>query len=65
MVPKTVKAYLKLCLDIAHTTRCELKGIDKLSEKEYLLLGDIRAAVQNELGENRELLEKYNLKYKS
>jgi len=63
--PKTVKSFLKMCLEIAHTDRDELKGINKLSEQEYIILGDIRAGIQNDLGENTELLEKYNLKYKS
>lgn len=54
-----------MCLEIAHTNRDELKGINKLSEEEYIILGDIRAGIQNNLGENTELLEKYNLKYKS
>lgn len=63
--PKTVKSFLKMCLEIAHTDRDELKGINKLSEQEYIILGDIRTGIQNDLGENTELLEKYNLKYKS
>lgn len=64
MNPKSVKSFLKICLEIAHTDRDELKGINKLSEEEYVILGDIRAGIQNDLGENAELLEKYNLKYK-
>ena len=63
MKPKTVKSYLKLCLEIAHTDRDSLKGIGKLTEEEYKLLGDIRAGVQNELGENYEFLERHKLKY--
>lgn len=62
MKPKTVKSFLKMCIAICDTDRDELKGIDKLTEEEYLLLGNIRAGIQNDLGENREFIEKYNLK---
>lgn len=65
MEPKTVKAYLKMCLVIAHTNRDELKGIDKISHEDYLKLGSIRAGIQNDLGEIEELLTKHNLKYSS
>lgn len=65
MNPKTVKSFLKTCLELAYTDRYELKGVFKLSEEEYSVLGNIRAGIQNELGENGELLEKYKLKYKS
>lgn len=59
---KSVKSFLKICIAISNMTRDELKGIRKLTEKEYDVLGNIRADVQNELGENYELLEKYKLK---
>ena len=61
--PKSVKSFLNMLLAVAHTNRDDLKGIGRLSEKEYLKLGDMRAGVQNELSENKELLDKYNLKY--
>ncbi len=63
--PKTVKAFLKICLEIANTNRDDLKGISALTEEEYSTLGYIRAAVQNDLGENSDFLAKYNLKYNS
>lgn len=63
MKPKTVKSFLKLCLDIAYADRNDLKGNSNLTDDEYFALGNIRAAVQNELGDNPELLKKYNLKY--
>ncbi len=63
--PKSVKAYLKLCLQIAYTDRDELKGIGKLTPEEYEKLGDIRCAVQNDLGDSTELLDKHKLKYNS
>jgi hypothetical protein len=62
MKPKTVKSFLKMCIALCDTTRDELKGIDKLSETEYEILGNIRAGIQNDLGENEKLLEMYNLK---
>lgn len=55
--PKTVKSFLKKCLEIAHTNRDDLK--------EYRKLGDLRAGIQNDLGEMGDLLEKYGLKYNS
>ena len=63
--PKTVKSFLKICLEIAHTNRDDLKGYDKLTNEEYSMLGYIRAGIQNDLGEMGDLLEKYGLKYKS
>ena len=60
---KTGKGFLKTCLAIAETDRDELKGIEKLTHEEYLILGNIRAGVQNDLGQNAELLEKFNLQY--
>lgn len=62
-MPKTVKSFLKLCLAIADTNRDDLKGINKLTKEEYSQLGTIRGAIQNELGEMPELLEKNKLKY--
>ena len=64
-MPKTVKSYLKLCLEIAYTNRDDLKGVDKLTKEEYSKLGNIRAGIQNDLGEIGELLEKHKLKYNS
>ncbi len=65
MKPKSVKSYLKMCIAICDTDRDSLKGIGKLTEAEYLILGDIRAGVQNELGDNYELLKKYKLENES
>jgi len=62
MKPKTVKSFLRMCIAICDTDRDELKGISKLTEKEYMVLGEIRAGIQNDLGENGELLDLYNLK---
>jgi hypothetical protein len=64
MKPKTVKSFLKMCVAICETNRDDLKGIDKLTEQEYFVLGSIRAGVQNDLGDNAELMEKYKLKVK-
>lgn len=61
---KTVKSYLKMCLQISNTDMDSLKGIRSLTKKEIFSLGYIRAEVQNELGENPELLSKFNLEYK-
>ncbi len=62
--PKTVKSFLKKCLEIAQTTRDDLKGIENLTEDEYVVLGDIRAEVQNNLGDSKELLKKHKLEDK-
>ncbi len=62
MKPKTVKSFLKMCVAICETNRDDLKGIDKLTKEEYYVIGCIRAGVQNDLGENRDLMEKYKLK---
>ena len=62
MKPKTVKSFLKMCIAICDTDRDDLKGIGKLTEEQYMVLGEIRAGVQNDLGENEDLLEMHNLK---
>ena len=60
---KTVKAFLKICLEISNTDRDSLKGIEKLNDEEFLVLGRIRASVQNELGENSGMLSKFDIDY--
>lgn len=60
--PKTVKSFLKILLELSDVNRDDLKGIVKLTEEEYYKLGEIRADIQNNLGEMSELLGKYNLK---
>ena len=60
--PKTVKSLLKILIELCDVNRDDLKGIHKLTEEEYLQLGNVRAGIQNELCEMNELLEKYNLK---
>lgn len=63
MKPKTVKSFLQKCLDVAHSNRDDLKGIEKLSQEDYSRLGDLRAGLQNDLGEMEDILKKYKLKY--
>jgi hypothetical protein len=62
MKPKTVKSFLKMCIAICDTDRNDLRGINRLSEDDYMILGNIRAGIQNDLGENDHLLGYYNLK---
>ena len=62
MKPKTVKSFLKMCIAICDTDRDNLRGINNLTEDEYMLLGEIRAGIQNDLGENESILEKFSLK---
>jgi hypothetical protein len=63
MKPKTVKSFLKMCVAICEVNRDDLKGVDKLTREEYLVIGAIRASVQNDLAEDGEgLLDKYKLK---
>lgn len=65
MKPKTVKAFLKMCIAICATDRDSLKGSEKLTEYHYRVLGDIRAGIQNDLGDNEDILELYKLKRES
>lgn len=62
MKPKTVKSFLKMCLELSDVDRDELKSIGNITEEEYSKLGEIRAAIQNELGEIPHLLERFKLK---
>ena len=49
---KTVKALIKILNAISDIDREELKGIK--SEKQYELIGEIRASIQNDLSELKE-----------
>jgi hypothetical protein len=53
MQPKTVKAFIKLCDAISITNRDEMTGIK--SDRQYELIGIIRASVQNELDELKKI----------
>lgn len=61
--PITVKGYIKMALTIANTPIADLKGVEKLSTEEQRVLSDLSVVLQNELGENDTLLEKFKLKY--
>lgn len=60
--PKTVKSFLKILILLSDVDRDELKGIGKLTEAEWYRLGEVRADIQNNLGEWSDLLEKLKLK---
>lgn len=51
-----------MCLELSDVDRDELKSIGNITEEEYSKLGEIRAAIQNELGEIPHLLERFKLK---
>lgn len=61
-VPKTTKGLLKLLIAIAEDG-VEVLADPKLTPQEHYAVGSMLAGLQNDLGENTELLEKYNLKY--
>ena len=63
--PKTVKAFLKILIELCDVDRGELKGFEKLTEEDYDKIGEVRAGIQNDLGEMDELLEKFKLKRKT
>ncbi len=48
---------------MANTPVANLKGIDKLTDKEQRRISELTVILQNELGELTELLEKHGLKY--
>jgi hypothetical protein len=59
--PKTVKAYLKMLIQIAEEESINLNNISK---EESLFIGYCRGDLQNTLGEDEfGILEKYDLKY--
>lgn len=62
MLPKTYKKLLKVLIEIAE------HGTDykpALERKDELEIGNVVAEIQNWLGENRDLLDKFNLNYNS
>ena len=65
-LPKTYKNLLKHLIAIAENGN-EYNGYNysKMTEKDSLEIGCVIADIQNWLGENDELLEKFNLKYDS
>lgn len=59
--PKTVKGYLKLLIKISEDSAHDLKGT---TEEDIYFLGDIRASIQNLLGEDEhETMKRNGLKW--
>lgn len=65
MTPKSVKGYLKLLLEIAEDTTHSLREEKKVTDDDLQLIVNIRAAIQNEFGEeaSKKILVKYGLKW--
>ena len=61
-LPTTYKGILKLLIAIAENGN-DYNG--KLTEDEEMNFGAMVAGIQNDLGENDELLSKFKLKYKA
>ncbi len=60
-MPKTAKGYLEMLIRIAEDGHADkLKASDSETAD---LISTIRAGIQNELGENEEILKKFNLEY--
>lgn len=62
--PKTFKTMLATLVFIAENGR-DYKGGKKLTDNEYYRIGETIAEIQNWLGENRDILDKFNLEYHS
>jgi hypothetical protein len=58
--PKTSKGYLKMLIQIANDSVLELKG---RREDEDSLISIIRSGIQNELGENANILALRDLEF--
>lgn len=63
-LPKTYKGITKLLIEIAEHGN-DFNFTSVITEEERSLFGWVIADIQNWLGENDELLEKLELKYKS
>jgi hypothetical protein len=62
--PKTVKGYLKLLIQIANDSVYDLTG-KGIKDEDERFISEIRANIQNELGEDRYgTMERNNLKYR-
>lgn len=60
--PKTIKGYLKLLIQISSDSVFDLKG--ELTDEDQKFISEIRASIQNYLGDDPTgLLEKNNLKW--
>ena len=59
--PKTSKSYLKMLIQIADDSILSLKG---RREDEDSLISNIRCGIQNELGENANVLALRDLEFK-
>lgn len=61
--PKTVKGYLRMLIAISNDSAYDLKNI---TESEALMIGNIRADIQNELRNDKysEIMKKYNITWK-
>ena len=61
--PKTVKGYLKMLIQICEDSARDLKGVEPDSD-EFHFIANIRAGIQNELGEDElGVMKKNNLKW--
>ena len=58
--PKSQRGYLKLLITIANDSS---DNLSQSSREGCKLISGIRADIQNELGENRDLLQLYHLDY--
>lgn len=61
--PKSTKGLLAVLIDIAHEGNCIRVGEGRLTQDEHHRIGALIAGIQNDLGEMRDLLEKFALEY--
>lgn len=63
-LPKTYRGFLQLMIQIAEHGN-DYSGESKLTYDDQMEIGGMIADIQNALGENAELLDKFKLKYNS
>lgn len=61
---KTIKAFLKILVEVRDQPISYLRGFDKLTHEEFTTIGNVVADIANEMAEDdfQNLLKKHNLK---
>ncbi len=63
MKPKSLKGFLAALVNIADSAVSDLQGSDKISSGDFHRIVSVLAALQNELGDISDILERYGMSW--
>lgn len=61
--PKSLKGFLSGLVSLADSGVSDLRGSEKLSHDDFHRIVSVLAALQNELGDIDDILERYNMSW--